>query len=110
MLSRDWKESHVRIFVSWAAGAKTGPVNADSWEVVFGATAQSAGVTTAITSATHRVERVPASRPSAVATIRCINQNLLRQPHHVAVNSGGEHMRAGICRCDTAPRGHVWMA
>jgi hypothetical protein len=24
MLSRDWKESYARIFVSWAAGAKTG--------------------------------------------------------------------------------------
>jgi telomere length regulation protein len=29
MLSRDWKESHARIFVSWAAGAKTGPVNSE---------------------------------------------------------------------------------
>lgn len=27
VLSRDWKESHARIFVSWAAGAKTGPIN-----------------------------------------------------------------------------------
>lgn len=29
MLSRDWKENHARIFVSWAAGAKTGPVNSE---------------------------------------------------------------------------------
>jgi telomere length regulation protein len=29
MLSRDWKESHARIFVSWAAGAKTDLMNSE---------------------------------------------------------------------------------
>jgi telomere length regulation protein len=36
MLSRDWKESHARIFVSWAAGAKkTGPMNSEAFQALL---------------------------------------------------------------------------
>lgn len=38
MLSRDWKENHARIFVSWAAGAKTGPVNSEALQALLSRT------------------------------------------------------------------------
>ncbi|KAG1891495.1 telomere length regulation protein-domain-containing protein [Suillus subluteus] len=38
MLSRDWKESHARIFVSWAAGAKTGPMNSEALQALLSRT------------------------------------------------------------------------
>ncbi|KAG2364498.1 telomere length regulation protein-domain-containing protein, partial [Suillus spraguei] len=38
MLSRNWKESHARIFVSWAAGAKTGPMNSEALQALLSRT------------------------------------------------------------------------
>ncbi|KAG0705158.1 telomere length regulation protein-domain-containing protein, partial [Suillus ampliporus] len=35
MLTRDWKESHARIFVCWAAGAKTGTMNSETLQTLL---------------------------------------------------------------------------
>ncbi|KAG1756297.1 telomere length regulation protein-domain-containing protein [Suillus paluster] len=38
MLTRDWKESHARIFVSCVAGAKTGPMNSEALQTLLACT------------------------------------------------------------------------